>query len=353
MIKGLKFQLTFNNPDEHGITYEYIIEKLMINKSIVYYAMCREIGENGTPHIHVFVCYSQSMRFTTLKKHFPTECHIERCLGSYADNRAYILKEGDKYADKKETSVEGSFIEWGVLPVDVGQGRRVDLEILYELIKNGASNKEIFDYNPNYITFSSHIEKTRQTVLEAESAEVFRELEVVYLFGATAVGKTRYVMEKYGYKNVHKVTNYKNPFDKYEGQECILFDEFLGELPLTSMNCYLDGYPINLPARYADKCASYTHVYIVANIPLQQQYVNEQQFKPEIFKAFIRRINEVYCMDFRGMHKLPHRNHREEQAKISELLGSADVSEKDADIEKATELFGITEIVKGDSDNAE
>lgn len=33
---------------------------------------------------------------------------------------------------------------------------------------------------------------------------------------------------------------------------------------------YLDGYPLMLPSRYADKAACYTEVYLVSNIPLEE-----------------------------------------------------------------------------------
>ena len=67
-----------------------------------------------------------------------------------------------------------------------------------------------------------------------------------------------------------------HPFDGYKGQKGILFDEFRSSLPLTEMLCYLDGYPVPLPCRYADRMACYTEVYIISNIPLEKQYPNVQ-----------------------------------------------------------------------------
>lgn len=59
------------------------------------------------------------------------------------------------------------------------------------------------------------------------------------------------------------------------------------------MRFYLDGYPLELPCRYANKIACYTKVYIITNIALIDQYVSIQNEHIETWKAFKRRINRV------------------------------------------------------------
>ena len=56
---------------------------------------------------------------------------------------------------------------------------------------------------------------------------------------------------------------------------------------------YLDVYPLMLPARYSDRVACYTTVYITSNIPLEEQYQEIQRRKPETWRAFVRRIHVV------------------------------------------------------------
>ena len=76
----------------------------------------------------------------------------------------------------------------------------------------------------------------------------------------------------------------------------ILFDEFRSSLPLADMLNYLDGYPIMLPCRYADRAAYYDTVYIDSNIPLEKQYPNVQIEEPASYQALLRRIHEKYEM---------------------------------------------------------
>lgn len=292
-----KYQLTINNPQEKEITHELIREKLKSRSGLLYYAMADEIGENGTLHIHIYAAFSSPVRFSTIKMLFPS-AHIENAHGSSAENRAYILKEGEKYADKAETSVEGTFEEWGELPTDVGKGFRSDLALLFQLVRDGLTTNEIIEVNPDLIKYMSHIDKVRQMRLEEENKDNFRIITVTYIFGKTGTGKTRYVMEKEGYSSVYRVTDYKNPFDSYKGENVILFDEFSSSVKIQDMLNYLDGYPLELPCRYANKRALFTEVCIVSNLPLESQYPYEQKENKDIWKAFLRRINQV--MMFKG-----------------------------------------------------
>ena len=100
-------------------------------------------------------------------------------------------------------------------------------------------------------------------------------------------------MDKYGYRNVYRVTNYTNPFDGYKSEDVIVFEEFRSDIKISQMLNYLDGYPVQLPCRYADKTACYHKVYITTNIPLSEQYKNVQQEAPSTWEAFLRRINTV------------------------------------------------------------
>ena len=126
-----------------------------------------------------------------------------------------------------------------------------------------------------------------------ESRNRWRDLHVTYIWGPTATGKTRYVMDKYGYSNVYAVNNYKHPYDGYSSESVMLYDEFCSGIRIQDMNNYLDGYPIALPARYSNKQACYEHVFIISNLDIREQYRQEQQNQPEVWAAFLRRIHKI------------------------------------------------------------
>ena len=111
-------------------------------------------------------------------------------------------------------------------------------------------------------------------------------------------------MESEGYDRVCKVTAYHHfPFDNYHSQPVLLLDEFNSSLPINDMNNYLDGYPLELFARYSHRQACYTKVYIVSNLYLEEQYPAVQKEHPDIFKAFLRRIHKVMIFNADGTYQ--------------------------------------------------
>lgn len=289
--KSRKYQLTFNNPVEHGFTHEVIKTTLASFPGMQYWCMCDEIGEQGTPHTHLYLYSPNAILFSTLQQRF-LGAHIEAAKGSHRENRDYIRKEGRWLDDAKhETNLPETFEESGALPIERDKRESISSEIL-SLIQSGSSNAEILVQYPSAMNRLQHVEAARQTLLEERYSNQWRDLEVTYLWGKTGVGKTRSIMEKYGYSRVYRVTNYDHPFDDYKGQDVILFEEFRSSLPIQDMLKYLDGYPLMLPCRYSNKAACFTKVYLVSNIPLSAQYPNVQVSEPETYRAFCRRINQ-------------------------------------------------------------
>jgi len=104
-------------------------------------------------------------------------------------------------------------------------------------------------------------------------------------------------MDKYGYGNCYRVTDYKHPFDTYDGQDVIIFEEFRGGLKHGDMLNYLDGYPLLLPCRYFNRQACYTKVFIITNIPPDAQYLNVDDASRNAFFRRITKIVRIRCED--------------------------------------------------------
>lgn len=293
-----KWQITVNNPLDKGFTHDHIKEILSGMKSVIYWCMADEVGENGTPHTHIYLQGRGGINFSTVKKRFEGG-HFEMAKGTALQNMQYVSKTGKWEADrKKETCVDGTFEEWGEMPVE-RQGARNDLADVYSMLEQGLSDYEILRQMPEMMLNMDKIGFARRIINDHTYANVWRDLHVEYIYGSTGTGKTRSIMERYGYSNVYRVTDYLHPFDTYEGQDVVLFEEFRSSLKLGDMLKYLDGYPVSLPARFSNKQACYTKVYIVTNIPLVRQYQDCQVNCSEDFEAFIRRVNYVrhYTVD--------------------------------------------------------
>lgn len=288
-----KWLLTINNPKDLNLTHEGIKTTLSGMKSVVYWCMADEIGEQGTYHTHLYIACSSGLRASTLHKKF-TGAHRDIARGTSQENKDYVTKSGKWSVTKKaETSVDGTFEEWGEMPIE-RQGSRTDIADLYSMIKDGLTDYEILEQSPDYLLQIDKIDKVRQTVRQETYKNQWRSLTVTYIWGDTGSGKTRGVMEKYGYENVYRVTDYLHPWDSYHGQDVVVFEEFRSSQRIGDMLNYLDGYPLELPCRYNNKYACYTQVYIISNIPISQQYTQLQIDSLESYHAFLRRINSVH-----------------------------------------------------------
>ena len=290
-----KWSLVINNPLEAGLDHTAISEKLHLF-SPDYYCMADEIATTGTYHTHVFFYAPSPSRFSTVKKRFPI-AHIEKAYGSVQENRSYLRKDG-RWADtdKAETSVPGTFEEWGEAPPERAE-KHPEMFRLVQNIRDGMTTTEIIDDNPAMAFRVRDIDLLRQTLTAEKYAVENRPLEVSYLYGASGAGKTRSIYEAHDPRSIYRVTNYRAArgisFDGYHGQEVLVFEEFSSQIPIEDMLNYLDIYPLALPARYNDKTACYTKVYITSNLPLERQYRGEQWNRPETWRAFLRRIHTV------------------------------------------------------------
>ena len=291
--QSFMYQLTINNPKEKGWTHEHILKVLRENfKTLTYICMADEQG--SFYHTHIFVVFASRVRFSMVKRYFE-EAHIEKCKGSVSDNVNYIKKTGRWETDesKQEKKIEGTFEEVGTQPPD-SKGRRRDLTELYQMVMENMSNMEILSQNQDYLLILDKIDRVRTTILTEKYKETVRlDLEVVYISGATGTGKTRGVLEKNGYSNVFRVTDYAHPFDSYNCQPVIAFEEFRSSMRISEMLLYCDIYPIELPARFSNKYACYNKVYIISNWHLEKQYTEIQREDKESWEAFLRRIHKV------------------------------------------------------------
>lgn len=298
-----KWQLTINNPQEHNITDELIKETLL--KFVPdYYCMCKEIGnETKTLHIHIFIYSKSPIRFTTIKNRFPT-AHIEKAYGTIQDNIDYVRKTGKfENTDKAETSIEGSFIEYGVVPSELIE-KDATMGKLIENIKDGKPTIEIIEDNPKLAFKIIDIERIRQAYLNDQYSKENRDIICTYIFGESGIGKTFSIFKKYGAENIARITNYNSSngimnFDNYDkSQDVLVFEEFHSQISIENMLNYLDVYPIKLPARYNNKVACYTKVYITSNVPFESQYAEYKMDlkKYAVYQAWCRRIHNIYEM---------------------------------------------------------
>lgn len=255
-----------------------------VNKDQFDYLIIKlEKGGDGNVHIQGYSYRKSQTRFETWKNLLPIGSHIESSRGTPAQNVDYISKVD-------ETAIS-DVLEFGDVPVK--ERARTDLDDLTQMVIDGATNAEIRnEYPSQYLRFRQHINVLREEITYETFKRIQRDIKVTYLYGRTGTGKTYMIYEMYDPDDIYVVDNYgSGAFDNYRGEMVLVLDEFRGNFQAGFMLKLLDKYPLKLPARYNDKVACFTRVYIVSNIPLSDQYYNIQQHEIEIWWALKRRIH--------------------------------------------------------------
>jgi hypothetical protein len=290
----------FNNPKAHGyegdaaeiserIKDEWISGNPQRTCAIAY---C--ISEDGLEHVHAVFEDVTAMRFSKIKKIYPS-MHIQETKGNKDQAEDYINKRG-QFAEHGEqiiyTTRHGE--------IKGKQGQRRDLEIIEEMINNGKTPNEIFDMN---ISYRKHFENVvNKTYFRKRYKETpfLRKVQVTWHWGASGTGKSytaQKLHEEHGEDKIHFVSEYKHGFDNYNGQEILFLDEFRGnkQLSYSSMLSYLHGYKVEIDARYSNKYALWTEVHITSVYPPEElyDYMIQDNKMIDTYEQIRRRINTV------------------------------------------------------------
>lgn len=283
MSQSRLWTFTKQSDDETSITWMLASDdNLPIDNpdSQIVQCLYYQVEEAPTTHkIHLqgFIVTKKRSVFNTIKKLFPG-CHIEKARGTQEQNVAYC--------SKSDTKILGPFI--------IGElehpGKSTPLESCVDLVKKGSTFKQVCDEYPQvYVKHFRGLQALRFALLSEPPK--WRTLEVVYIYGKTGVGKTRYCYELS--PNLYKVVNNGQWWDGYYDQESILFDEFYGDIRVKDMLNWLDGYPIQLPIKGGFTYGRWIKVYITSNNPLESLYPTVPL---DVREAFIRRITTVVNM---------------------------------------------------------
>lgn len=146
--QSTKWLITINNPQASGWEKASLLETIHLLHP-TYFCLAEEVAATGTPHIHIYFERASALRFSTLKKRFPT-AHLDPAVGSAWQNREYITKTG-KWAEteKAETSVEGSFYEWGEIPVKAKKSDDKMREIIRLIREEKKTPMDIIEKYPS------------------------------------------------------------------------------------------------------------------------------------------------------------------------------------------------------------
>lgn len=175
-----------------------------------------ERGESGTMHLQGYIEFSDSRRFSAVRRLLPG-AHIEPRRGS--------AQQAADYCRKHDSRVDGPW-EFGEVSISA-QGKRSDLCAVAEAVKSGQGLQKICEeHTSTYIRYHRGIREA-MLIAQAKRPSGMRNKVVVLIYGASGIGKTSWVLDRYDATSFVKEGNHKW-FDGYVEQDTVLIDDFAG-----------------------------------------------------------------------------------------------------------------------------
>lgn len=295
--------VVFPNPEKHGYcgTPEEIIQKLKeewIQDNPLkrgYWAYC--LSAHGTPHIHMILENSCSMRFSTIQKAYPKPTK-----GSRKQVLAYIKKEPpfDEKGEQVIATVSHGNIE-GRKKYTLTNANET-LHLIEQLIEEGLTPSAIMAEDIRLRKEEQLIRKCYFAKRNKETPPI-RDVKVIWHCGETGSGKSySYVKlcEKYGDDNIYYFSDYANHgscgFDGYNGEPILFLDELKSSsLPFELLLTITQGYRNQIHCRYANCFALWSEVHISSIFSPEDIYYNLVQKEAQgrdTLQQLLRRIDK-------------------------------------------------------------
>lgn len=253
-----------------------------------------EIGDKGTPHMHMVLEDPSKARFSSIQKLYPT-IHIERTRGNKEQAEDYINKRG-RFEEKNHTVVVPARYHG---QIKACQGTRNDLCIIEDLIEQGLTPSQVMEKSIYYRKQEALIRKAFFAKRSKETPAI-RDVEVYWHVGNSGTGKSYIfyqLIQERGEDEVYLMTDYgSGGFDLYEGQRILIMDEFKGSMKFQELLNYCDKYKIQIHCRYANAYALWTVVHITSIYPPEEAYkfmVEQENRDRDRIDQLMRRITYV------------------------------------------------------------
>jgi len=285
-MQGCNWVFVWNNPDE-ALTVDIVAEWDNIKCAV----WQLEMGEEGTPHYQGYAEFSRNMRLAALKQ-LNNAMHWQKRRGTRL--QAY------EYNSKEDSRLEGPFTFgiWGNL--NIGQGRRTDLEAACEIVKNGGTNQDLIDQcATTYVKYCRGLEALR-LALPVPVAGPVPNKDCVMYWGPTRTGKSYRMRQECPEGPDWFYCSPGKWLDGYAGQSGLCFDEIRDSwFPWEDLLRLIDVYPKRRETKGGTTRCIATRFRMTANIHPKLWYsgVKGNPNRPWADSPLRARFSRIILMD--------------------------------------------------------
>lgn len=215
-----------------------------------------EYGENiGTPHFQGYCELKQRISFNKLTRIFGG-CHIEPRMGNQQQAIDYCRKAGD-ITSHGEPKI---------------QGDRTDLQRLKLLLDTSSSIKTLLEDGE---IVSAQALRVAEKLLKYTDKPRDYPVQVIWLYGASGVGKTKLARELL--PDAYFKTNVSSKWwPNYDGQEDVIIDDLRSEIyPFIQILGLLDRYPYQVEDKGIIREFRGRRIIITTSCPPELTYYDE------------------------------------------------------------------------------
>ncbi len=289
-------------PGSRGdLTEDDVIAVLKAMPTRQYLVVQKETGKQGNQaeegdHLQGWIYFKNAATFAQVKARLIGTPHIEFQEGSNT--------EAAEYCKKEETRRE-PFEEIGDMPQDNGGGGSSKL---LEAIKYAEANgigktMDQDEYKVHYARTYNGMQKLANRAA-AKRIPMMRPMMIYYIWGDSDAGKSHWASSRFAPDDTFVVSDTKNTwFDNYQGESCVILDEFGGHTDFELLKRLLDGSKMNIPTKGSHVYGEYSTVIITSNYHPNTLYDQGKNFfsnPPQAPGPLQRRISTGGLFEVRG-----------------------------------------------------
>jgi len=282
---------TLNNPEA-----PLNLQPCVDNGDIIYAIYQLEEGSNtGQLHYQGYIEGARRYRLTQVKRLHPDleRAHFEPRRGSRQEAREYCDKEESRCTSQTLESLNRA--SWNIQQ-EVGtwrttcQGARRDLDLVKQLISDGTDEATIADQHfGDWVRYYRAFREYRRVITPNRSWKT----EVHVLYGPTGTGKSKFALEQHPGAYWKQRSNW---WDGYDGNECVVLDEFYGWIAFDLLLRLLDRYPLLVETKGGQT------QFMAKTIVITTNKRPDQWYKNAYFPALERRVEKWHYLPTYGEH---------------------------------------------------